>query len=94
MRRLALVLVVAGCRFGFDTASDKLGPDAASSSRIDAIDAPHLATDAPILNLDAGQCPNGYSFSGSSCYRVVHTKAGWLPDELTCEERNSTIGRA
>jgi len=71
--RALVVVLVCGCgRWSFE-------PVNASSA-----DAPHLAVDAPVLTLDAGQCPTGYMSAIGSCYRVAAAN-GWLPGELACE---------
>ena len=37
------------------------------------------------FSLDAGECPPGYTFEGSSCYRYVNTPLAWFDAEKACE---------
>jgi hypothetical protein len=78
MRRLALVMALAGCgRVGFGE-----GTHDAATVAIDA----KLATDAPLLALDAGECPSTYMAANGSCYRLSLVRAPtWLDAELACE---------
>jgi hypothetical protein len=71
-----VLLVLCGCgRLGFDAShSDDAGADA-----------PHASVDAPLLALDAGECPPSYMLVGASCYRASSANAGWLAAELACE---------
>jgi hypothetical protein len=74
--RWALLMLCSCGRIGFDFG-------AAGNS----IDAPRLLVDAPMLALDAGECPPSYMHVASSCYRASATTAneGWLPGEVACE---------
>lgn len=82
MGRLGLLVVVlaAGCgRLHFDLWGDGSG---APDVPVDA----QLAVDAPVLALDAGECPPTYTRMGSSCYRYSAVPAPqWLDGELACE---------
>jgi hypothetical protein len=83
-RGVLIVLLAMGCgRFRFDTRDDG-GGGGADDAEI-AADA-QLAIDAPLLLLDAGECPTSYMKLGSSCYRfsVVQVPT-WLDGELACE---------
>ena len=79
-----LVLAGAGCgRLWFDPLrrDGAAGPDDAEI----AVDA-QLATDAPMLTLDAGQCPPAYTRLGASCYHFSMVQVPrWLDGELACE---------
>lgn len=82
MRAVGLVVLVVGCgRVNFEARHDA-GPQ---DTEI-AADA-QLATDAPMLALDAGQCPSGYMRLGQSCYRYSGAAQAptWLDGELACE---------
>ena len=74
--RWALLVLIAGCgRMSFDPVA-AVGPTA---------DAPKLLIDAPMLSLDAGECPATYMLLGTSCYRVGPETKDWLAAELACE---------
>jgi len=77
MRRVVLLGFCACGRIAFEP----------SGATRDAVDAPRLLVDAPRFSFDAGQCPPGYSFVGTSCYRAAAMTAtsDWLSDELACE---------
>jgi hypothetical protein len=78
-----LLVVVGGCgRIGFDRPRDA---DPAQEDAEIARDA-QLVIDAPVLGLDAGQCPTAYLRAGASCYRLSLGEAEtWLEAELACE---------
>ena len=44
-----------------------------------------IGFDPPLLSLDAGQCPPGYTRHGTRCYRITLAPAEWLAAELACE---------
>lgn len=83
MRGVGLVLVVSACgRLGFDGRAPR---DAAPTEPEIATDA-QLTVDAPLLALDAGDCPPSYTRMGGSCYRFsVDQVPTWLDGELACE---------
>lgn len=76
-----LVVLLCACgRIGFH--------GDATSRRDDARNDSIGALDAPRFFLDAGECPPGYTFSGSTCYRWVAETIvlTWLESELLCEQ--------
>lgn len=81
-----MVLVLIGCgRFGFDRGPSRDDGAVPPSEAEIAIDA-QLTADAPMLALDAGQCPATYMKLGTSCYRFSVTQVPtWLDGELACE---------
>lgn len=88
VRGVGLVLVVSACgRLGFDGAlprDDAPRDDAPTEPEI-AVDA-QLPVDAPVLALDAGDCPASYTRLGTSCYRYSAVQVPtWLDGELLCE---------
>jgi hypothetical protein len=80
-----LLLLVVGCgRYRFDARDDGGGGGGGDDAEL-AADA-QLATDAPQLLLDAGECPSTYMKVGQSCYRFSVTQVPtWLDGELACE---------
>jgi hypothetical protein len=82
VERALWIVVLVGCgRFYFDPRDDA----SASGDAEVAVDA-QLATDAPQLVLDAGECPASYMRVGQSCYRFSGVQVPtWLDAELACE---------
>lgn len=80
-----LILLVSACgRLWFDPQGrDDAGvPPGEAEVAIDA----QLAVDAPLLALDAGDCPPQYTRLGTSCYRYSAVQVPvWLDGELACE---------
>ena len=83
MARWVVVVLLASCRFGFDKGQLRDGEVVQLDAEI-AVDA-MLTTDAPMLVLDAGQCPPAYSKIGTSCYRFGGNVPRWIDGELACE---------
>lgn len=75
--RFALLALCCSCgRLAFDALEAR---DARPST--DAVDAPRF-------QIDAGECPPGYMFAGTSCYRPVvnpGVEPVWLVAEQLCE---------
>ncbi len=75
MRSLSGLVLACGCgRVGFD-----------AKQSVTTSDGPRLVIDAPVLALDAGECPPNYQSVDGSCYRVGAPNGSWLSDELACE---------
>lgn len=74
MKRLAALALCCGCgRVDFDLLAD--------ATRRDAV------VDARKYFVDGGECPPGYSFVGTGCYRNVLNvdELAWLDAEAACE---------
>jgi hypothetical protein len=86
VRLAAVSVLVAGCgRFNFFELPPRDDAALIPGEAEVAIDA-QLATDAPVLMLDAGQCPTMYMAAAQSCYRLSLVRAPtWLDAELSCE---------
>jgi len=76
---LTMVLLSACGRISFEP----------SNRSSDPADGPKLPFDAPVLSLEAGDCPPGYTAFGASCYRISYKGSGggasWINAELACE---------
>lgn len=76
---VAWATACAACgRFGFD-------PHGASDDAAHADGPAGPMVDAPVLHLDAGQCPAGYQFITTSCFRKSTAPASWTGGETLCE---------
>ena len=76
---VAALLTACG-RVWFDPTHDAAHYDAEIA--VDAM----LSIDAPLLALDSGECPTGYTRIGTSCYRLSGAQVPtWLDGELECE---------